>query len=406
MTRQLLPEAPAAKTVPAERERSFLLRVLGMYVAGPAPPAPLSEDLPLASLDWNLLLEVARREGVLPFVASVLKSGGQSKKLAGEAQDRLSASLWQAEWEMRIKEMEFRKINLFFAREGIRVIPLKGFALAQQVYETPAHRTMADLDLLIQEKDHRRAVDLLRDWGFRPKRGTYRWHAEIRDRGFGRSNFRKGELNLDLQWAPRFCVGDRLVEWEQEGVWKRASPLPSLGENVWMLHPADLIRHLLFQMGHDREHQHLYLRQLVDLALALGKFRADPARLLEDIAVASDPVWKNRLAEILQAVEECFFKNTNYTELSPSARGMIDTSLENIWAAPHWYYGLALKGRLSVVDKLLFMAGYFFPRKEYLRETYGAGPFSGIGLGYLRHVGRLARKAVRYPFQRCGVPDP
>jgi hypothetical protein len=127
--------------------------------ASPACDPRRLADL-LRTVDWPRLLTLAEDHGVEGHLASSIN------KLEGELvppevrqalADRKRA---QTFFTLRLNAELFRLLEQFGAN-GIGAVAIKGPALAVQAYGDPAMRSYGDLDLLVRQRDIRRATELM-----------------------------------------------------------------------------------------------------------------------------------------------------------------------------------------------------------------------------------------------------
>jgi hypothetical protein len=127
--------------------------------ASPAGDPRRLADL-LRTVDWPRLLTLAEDHSVEGHLASSID------KLEGELvpsevrqmlDDRKRARTF---FTLRLNAELFRLLEQFGA-SGIRAVAIKGPALAVQAYGDPAMRTYGDLDLLVRQRDIRRATELM-----------------------------------------------------------------------------------------------------------------------------------------------------------------------------------------------------------------------------------------------------
>src|SRR5215510_13090329 len=131
--------------------------LLGRWLAtGELPPAP---DETLASL----LVEVAREQGL----AGLLHQGIDEQRGRWPDASRM-ALRWadQESFAFGVRQLDAAsRTQDLLGVQGVRCLPLKGAALAERLYDSVAHRPMADVDLLVLD-DWPRAVRLLEKAGF------------------------------------------------------------------------------------------------------------------------------------------------------------------------------------------------------------------------------------------------
>src|SRR6267143_887351 len=121
----------------------------------------------LGSVDWARLLILAEEHGVAGHLTASLR-GLKEDLIPPETRqalvDRQRAQIF---FTLRLTAELFRILDRFTS-EGIGVLVVKGPVLAVQAYGDPAMRAYGDLDLLVRQRDIRRATELLSAAGFSP----------------------------------------------------------------------------------------------------------------------------------------------------------------------------------------------------------------------------------------------
>jgi hypothetical protein len=121
----------------------------------------------LRSADWARLISLAEEHGVEGHLAACLREREESV---------VPQEIWKtlAEWKraqniftLRLNAELFRILERFTS-EGIGALVVKGPVLAVQAYGVPAIRSYGDLDLLVRQRDIRRATELMSAAGFAP----------------------------------------------------------------------------------------------------------------------------------------------------------------------------------------------------------------------------------------------
>ena len=119
--------------------------------------------------------------------------------------------------------------------QHIDVLLLKGAPMALGYYETPAHRPMSDLDILVHPEQLERTVAKLQEFGWKvlgsiePEMRRIRHAAQcVRDDG----------IEIDLHWGVLIESADAT-----ESFWQRATPFDFQGVPVLQLAPADALLH-------------------------------------------------------------------------------------------------------------------------------------------------------------------
>ena len=121
----------------------------------------------LRSADWARLLVLAEAHGVAGHLTACLRSQDEDvvpPEIRQTLVDRRRAQIF---FTLRLTAELFRILDRFTS-EGIGALVVKGPVLAVQAYGDPAVRAYGDLDLLVRQRDIRRATELLSAAGFSP----------------------------------------------------------------------------------------------------------------------------------------------------------------------------------------------------------------------------------------------
>ena len=121
----------------------------------------------LRSADWARLLALADEHGVIGRLAECVRElPGDSvpAEIRQTLADRRRAQIFLS---LRMTAELFRILERFTS-EGIGALVVKGPVLAVQAYGDPAMRSYGDLDLLVRQRDIRRATELMVAAGYEP----------------------------------------------------------------------------------------------------------------------------------------------------------------------------------------------------------------------------------------------
>src|SRR5438094_10365278 len=160
MTEPIVPPRPCDLAL-FRNEWSVLLEC-----AAPAHDRERIADL-LQSADWARLLILAEAHGVSGHLAAGLRDLEKNlvpPEIRQSLVDRQRAQIFLS---MRLTAELFRILDLF-TTEGIDALVIKGPALAARAYADSATRSYGDLDLLVRQRDIRRATELMCAAGFAP----------------------------------------------------------------------------------------------------------------------------------------------------------------------------------------------------------------------------------------------
>ncbi len=360
-------------------EKLFILDCMRAFIHETVV-SPAWNERSLSTLNWDLVIRTGQKGRILPFLVHTFEKEEYSRFFSKEDQLEWEGLLIYSEWENQKKLKEFKKIKDLFELNSIPLIPLKGIALSHLVYDRTPYRLMSDIDVLIHKSDLQKTQDILSAEGFVLREPKNRWQAKPTMKIIGRWDFMKDQMNLDLQWAPRFFIENQWVPWGGEEVWQRAESFKSLGENVFMLSTPDQAQYLLFQILNDMEINYIYVSQLLDLALVMKKYRLTHDQILGTARTLSASL-QAKLTDFLQNVETCFFGD----QFVEKAACFVDLFFESSRELRHDF---ALKQILRFIqspwERTLFLIGYFVPSKSLLREKKSFNFFSMLAF-FLDH---------------------
>ena len=118
-------------------------------------------------LDWQKLLSLAERHGLLAMLFRYLQEGGMPS-MPREVEARLWTYTEQLQRKNRVMAEELQRLVTLLEDDGIPTVPFKGPALAEMVYGSLAWREFGDLDLLVPPNQLPRARALLAERGYQP----------------------------------------------------------------------------------------------------------------------------------------------------------------------------------------------------------------------------------------------
>jgi hypothetical protein len=116
--------------------------------------------------DWDLLLQLARQEGVAPLLYWRLSKSGRFSSIPESARNALRA-LYAATWTQNQKILkELGVLAHLFHEAGIPLVVLKGACYALTLYPDIGLRPMGDLDVLVPKEMMAEAVRIAESLGY------------------------------------------------------------------------------------------------------------------------------------------------------------------------------------------------------------------------------------------------
>ena len=224
-----------------------------------AQDMPIDGSLSRAVGDWSGLLVAAEYHGLAPLLHAKLSASSEIPEDA--------AGILRAAYLDSVKRGLFLTGRLLvlldrFEAAGIRVVPLKGPALAEMLYPDPALRPFSDLDLLIGRQDVPAALRLLEGEGYRLAPHLARLPLRSLMRLEGEAIVRSGSGGqVDLKWET--APADYPFRFDTEVLWRSLRPVRLAGREVAVLAPESL---MLFLCVHGAKHMWSRLQWLGDVA--------------------------------------------------------------------------------------------------------------------------------------------
>lgn len=129
----------------------------------------VEESLSAADMDWPRVLELATHHHVIPLVHRALKAAAAKRPAGAVPREYLDylrrMALTIAAFNLRAS-VTLERLQRDLREKGIRLIPIKGPALAVLAHGSTSMRQFEDLDLLVNREDLLRALDFFEREGY------------------------------------------------------------------------------------------------------------------------------------------------------------------------------------------------------------------------------------------------
>jgi hypothetical protein len=236
-------------------------------------------------LDWKEILQLACWHAVAPLLCKNLKAAGGEGSVPAEIMAELKRA-YQGNLARNLYfQMALKSILEAFHEAGIRVILLKGAALAPTLYGDIGLRPMSDMDLLVRTVDLPRAEEIMNGLAYVTDGIVPLEELRAKDCHICYSNSARDML-IEIHWHVLKDVSPprlKKIDWGIiEEWWKRARPSEAHGEKAFVLSPHDSIMLLsLHFLKHRFIHRHgvfssrTALIQLCDIFESIKRFREE-----------------------------------------------------------------------------------------------------------------------------------
>jgi len=358
---------------------------LSAVLRGDNPAWVFPEDMAYESI-----LDQANEQGVVALLHEHLSQAtglpiAFQQQLAQLARDKARESL--------MREAECRRILLHLQQAGIRVLLLKGSALAYWAYRSAHLRDCSDIDLLFSSfAEARKAIGTLENLQYSLRDPALAGDLVSFEQTCVRDSSIGTGLEIDLHWqlssSPIFAF-----QFDFEELNADAQELPRLGPNAYGLSPVhaffNACMHRVQNMADGNENN---LKWLYDLHLLATRFNPADWKSLSDIAI------ERKLAGVcldgLQAARKEFSTpipdEVFIAFLHAEKRERMRVHKMHGWLYIQTMSFMAFPG-FSI--RLRWLMQRLFPDTAYLRSRYGgkSGFFVLLGKRVFAGVRRLSR---------------
>jgi hypothetical protein len=379
-----------------------LLTYVRSVLQGESPLAPA------ASLDeWSGLLNFLRANWIIPFVYRKIGSLPQECRPPETITDEMRQDFLISVVRSLHMERQLQEIIEAFQEEGVRVLVLRGPALAFSLYEDPAMRPSCDLDLLVIPEQVVQARGILESLGYTCLAKRFETARDFfREECFVHHESPGNHFPVDLHW----------VHWELHPFFKGSEEVDMLDlfQRAWKvetptlafetLHPVDYLIHSAIHliMIHRME---MRLSWIYDTALLAQHLQVvDDWETLQERCVA----WRARLP-----LEQCLKMAQvwaglelpdGFDDFSTWPRPTEDEA--TVWADTmrHHWVTILLKRSLSnpslLLKRIPSLLRLLFPHPDMVRFCY---PTSSNWLLPVSYVRRWLRWIDDLVINRIGV---
>ena len=382
---------------------STAVHPLLMGVLRGAAPSALRPLLPEPD-GWAPILDDAVRHGLIPLLSRWLKTADLGSPLPPRLAERLDADVLGTAARNLLLSAELAGILRAFEDERLPCVPVRGPALAEQLYGDVTARPMGDLDLLVRRDDLARAAAALERLGFRrlDRRPGF---AELFSYTLVFVKERHGWIVVEPHWTiayPPFADGVDMA-----AVWQRCARGRVVGVETWRLGREDLLLHLGLHLMHPDDGAPLLWFYELDRLLRAERGRVDWSRF---VATAETAGVECLLADGLGQVKTLFGTPIPEDVLRrlrgrPPRRhqhglGRGLTAAAGAAGREELALFFTVKG---VRLKLRYALGLLFPCPRYMRIQYGVTGARGLACAYARRCCRLSWAGLKGTARLLGL---
>ena len=207
------------------------------------------------SVDWGKIIKTAKQQEILPFLCCHLNHPDFQNSIPQKISTKLKHYYHANMIRNLLYEREISAILKITNSRNIDIMPFKGFALIQTLYNNPAIRNMVDVDILIKENDFQEIKNI-----------------------FGHAGYKINETVLSKMLRPKeyivieihsMIVPPRPYKINHTYLWERAKEINLNGRKLLCLSDEDTFLSLALHLR--RHTRRLTLKFIVDIAELLNK---------------------------------------------------------------------------------------------------------------------------------------
>ncbi|WP_336866212.1 nucleotidyltransferase family protein [Peribacillus frigoritolerans] len=237
------------------KELRLLLQIINMENK---KDTELLKEKYFIDIDWELFLELARHHRIYPLVYSKLKKI-DVKLIPLYVIETMHQDYKENTFQMLHLSGEMERVSKLFTENNIRLLFLKGPAIAADIYGDISLRTSKDLDILIPITDLKKAEELLLNCGYEneeilPVSSKRKWGSHHVSYFHSQKN-----IQIEIHWR---LYRPPAKEPSFDELWKRKRISLLTSYPVYLFGKEDLFFYLV---NHGAKHGWFRLRWLADI---------------------------------------------------------------------------------------------------------------------------------------------
>ncbi len=344
------------------------------------------------NINWGEVYSLAAHHNLVPFLALALPN----QHVPPEVSAQITKETRRRKMRAAVMIEDFKAIHQQFLADGIRLMPIKGIALAHTIYPSVSLRYFDDIDLLVSAEDGRRALDSLKKIGYiiHPRAPKPDWHHL--PPYIHQKHNTMIEIHTDL--IRRAGPG-----WPVQEIWQRARKATIDGLETWLMSDEDA---LIYTALHARHNLYNRLSYFLDGILLALKIPSDGPKQQQLVAQAKEAGSKAALAHILATGSHLF----DVRNLPQVPRTTLERRLANKtadWQTLQPGRSALKQGPLTKLIELLLMdsvgdsfrlaSRLILPAPEFVSEGYGNGEnkTASYGKRLWQRLGLAANQLVK-----------
>jgi hypothetical protein len=200
-------------------------------------------------INWSYVLLFSRQNGIAPLLFHNMKKYGVAGSIPEEIRLTFAKIYHSVGFQNVLYIEELRNLLHIFEKAGIKTVVLKGAAIVEDVFRNIALRQMADIDLLVQEKDIAMAEEKLSESGYIPD--EYQQSKEFyRMNHHHLAPYYHPERKIAVEIHRHIIPLENPFVIDIDKLWKRAQAIKIGAVRTLTLSPEDFIIHACLHLAY------------------------------------------------------------------------------------------------------------------------------------------------------------
>ena len=225
--------------------------------------------------DWEAFTQLVINNTTAPLLYNKLKQCKNAQLIPAASLALLRKAYYTTFSRSTLMYAEFGQVVQLFQENNIRFIALKGIYLCDWLYGDLGLRQMSDIDLLVEEHDAEKCMELLRTRGYEqhPNKGLSEFvdnveRAQLTDI-IHYDSFHLRDISIEIHI--KLTSNKEPFTIDIPSLFRAAVPAEVNGMHIHALHPYDLLIHLTTHTDKHFKVGHVQLTSFSDLVNLLFK---------------------------------------------------------------------------------------------------------------------------------------
>jgi hypothetical protein len=352
--------------------------------------------LSLADSEWRVVLEDAHAEGLTPLLYNWFRQTEVSSRPPADAADLLQQRFFAIAARNMMLADELAGILQAWERENRPCVPLRGLALAEDLFGDITLRPMGDIDLLVRREDLEDITSILCGLGFQQM---------DRRPGFAIDYYytlkffkdRHGWIIVEPHWTityPPFA--DRV---DMEVVWERSERDRVVGVASRKLAVEDLLFHLCLHLVHQGDEAPLLHFFEIDRLIRKRHESIDWSRVALMAEMSGQGFLLHRALDRVRTHFDTPVPEEAIKRIPDRPASKLEGRLADLLAGSENIDGKESLALLFTIKgmraRLRYVIALLFPSPEFMMIQYGLSHRRQLGLSYIRRLIYFTREGLK-----------